>query len=131
VPTKDIWKLPASFTPLWISNAIFLPADASHESHPLSLRRLQRRGQNHLQKEYLWLPSPELAIRRIRQRVKMGGHGIPEIDVRRRFKRSAINLIQIYAPLADTWQIWDNRTKPPSLLLSSEESTLGLLKERL
>ena len=37
---------------------------------------------------YLWLPSPELAIKRIAQRVKMGGHGIPNADVRRRFDRS-------------------------------------------
>lgn len=68
---------------------------------------------------------------RIRQRVKMGGDAISDADVRRRFKRSLINLIQIYAPLADTWQVWDNRAKPPALILSSDTATLSQLKERL
>jgi predicted ABC-type ATPase len=78
---------------------------------------------------YLWLPSPELAIRRIAQRVKMGGHNIPEADVRRRFTRSWKHLIQRYGPLADTWQVWDNRNKPPGLIMSSETSTLSQLEQ--
>ena len=78
---------------------------------------------------YLWLPSPELAIRRIAQRVKMGGHAIPETDVRRRFTRSWTNLIYLYGPLADTWQVWDNRKRPPSLIMSSETSTLSQLEQ--
>jgi predicted ABC-type ATPase len=80
---------------------------------------------------YLWLPSPALAIRRIAQRVKMGGHSIPEADVRRRFSRSWTNLIHLYGPLADTWQVWDNRTEPPGLIMSSETSTLNQLEQRL
>jgi predicted ABC-type ATPase len=80
---------------------------------------------------YLWLPSPELAIRRIAQRVKMGGHDIPEADVRRRFTRSWMHLIQLYGPLADTWQVWDNRNKPPGLIMSSETSTLSQLEQSL
>jgi predicted ABC-type ATPase len=80
---------------------------------------------------YLWLPSPQLAIKRIRQRVKMGGHDIPDADVRRRFARSRTNLIQLYGPLADTWQVWDNQNKPPSLILSSESATLCQLEPLL
>ena len=40
---------------------------------------------------YLWLPSPVLALRRIAQRVKMGGHSVPAPDVKRRFARSLTN----------------------------------------
>ncbi|MGB6223059.1 hypothetical protein [Haloferula sp.] len=80
---------------------------------------------------YLWIPSPELAIKRIHQRVKKGGHPIPDADVRRRFTRSLTNLIHLYGPLADSWQVWDNRNKPPSLIMSSENSTLDELKSRL
>jgi predicted ABC-type ATPase len=76
---------------------------------------------------YLWIPSPSLVIRLIAQRVKMGGYHIPEADIRRRFARSWTNPIHLYGPLADTWQIWDNRNRPPSLLVSSESSTLALL----
>ena len=74
---------------------------------------------------YLWLPTPELAIRRIAQRVKMGGHFIPPTDVRRRFKRSRTNFVGMYAPIADLWTVWDNRPEPPSLLLSSETADLS------
>ena len=84
-----------------------------------------------IETHYLWLPSPELAIRRIAQRVKMGGHAIPEVDVRRRFTRSWTHFIHLYGPIADTWQVWDNRKKPPGLIMSSETSTLSQLEERL
>ncbi len=72
---------------------------------------------------YLWLPSPELAIRRIAQRVKMGGHFIPAADVRRRYKRSISNFINLYAPLANAWTFRKNRTQPPSLLFDSANSS--------
>ena len=80
-------------------------------------RRIKRDGVTlwfaGLEIHYLWLPSPELAIRRIAQRVKMGGHGIPNADVRRRFDRSRRNFTTVYAPLADLWTVWDNQPEPP------------------
>src|SRR3712207_6585578 len=33
----------------------------------------------------LWLRSPELAVERVRQRVRAGGHNIPESVIRRRY----------------------------------------------
>lgn len=73
---------------------------------------------------YLWLPSPELAIRRIAQRVKKGGHFIPENDVRRRFKRSLSNFINLYAELADSWTFRDNTKQSASLLFDSGSASL-------
>ncbi len=60
---------------------------------------------------YVWLRSPELAIRRVRARVKRGGHDIPPEVIRRRYARSAANLFSLYLPLAEragTWRIFDN-----------------------
>lgn len=34
---------------------------------------------------YLWLPSAEHAIQRVKDRVRRGGHDVPEEDVRRRY----------------------------------------------
>lgn len=110
--------------------SIGLESTLSGTTHTKLLHQAKSLGYQ-VELHYLWIPSPDLAIRRIRQRVKMGGHSIPEVDVRRRFKRSLINLIQIYGPLADTWQVWDNRAKPPALILSSETATLSQLNERL
>jgi predicted ABC-type ATPase len=36
---------------------------------------------------FLSLPSADLAVERVAQRVRQGGHAVPEQDVRRRFSR--------------------------------------------
>ena len=68
---------------------------------------------------YLWLPSTALAITRVRNRVKQGGHHVPAKDIRRRFQRSLVHFAGDYAPLADCWALWDNQTSPPRLLADS------------
>jgi predicted ABC-type ATPase len=78
---------------------------------------------------YLWLPSLELAIRRIRQRVKMGGHDIPEANVKRRFTRSLDHFANLYGPLADRWTFHDNSKRPAALLFKSTDSTLAQVRK--
>lgn len=68
---------------------------------------------------YLWLPNPVIALARIRERVKKGGHNVPSADVRRRFHRSLQHFVCDYAPLADRWAVWDNQSSPPILLAES------------
>jgi len=68
---------------------------------------------------YLWLSSPAQAIARVRQRVRMGGHDVPEADIRRRFKRSLAHLVDSYLPLATRWAVWDNRGLPAKRLAFS------------
>ena len=58
-------------------------------------------------------------LRRIRQRVRKGGHDVPEADVRRRFSRSLRYFVKNYVPLAHRWAVWDNQTSPPRLLADS------------
>jgi predicted ABC-type ATPase len=41
--------------------------------------------------------------------VRAGGHHVPAADIRRRFKRSLVHLVEDYLPLATRWVIWDNR----------------------
>ncbi|HYU68508.1 MAG TPA: AAA family ATPase [Burkholderiales bacterium] len=63
---------------------------------------------------YLWLPSPELAVKRVAERVKLGGHGIPEEVIRRRYERSLHNFFRLYRPIADSWLIVDNSSLQPN-----------------
>lgn len=65
---------------------------------------------------YLSLPSADFAVQRVQQRVLAGGHDIPEVDIRRRFARSRTALDNVYKPLVDDWQVWDNSVSPPALL---------------
>ena len=68
---------------------------------------------------YLWLPNPVIAIARVRERVKKGGHDVPVADIRRRFGRSLKHFTCDYAPLADRWAVWDSQPIPPKLVVES------------
>lgn len=57
---------------------------------------------------YLWLNDPDLAVRRVKQRARSGGHDVPEPDIRRRFWRSVQNFDQVYAPQATSWRLYDS-----------------------
>jgi predicted ABC-type ATPase len=57
---------------------------------------------------YFWLSSADLAIERVADRVRSGGHSVPSEDVRRRYDRSISNLRKLYIPLADLWLVFDN-----------------------
>ncbi|OGW77283.1 MAG: Zeta toxin family protein [Omnitrophica bacterium RIFCSPHIGHO2_02_FULL_49_9] len=62
---------------------------------------------------FLWIPSPELAIARIKDRVAEGGHHVPAEDVRRRFARGINNFFNLYESLSNSWMLFDNsKTKP-------------------
>ena len=50
---------------------------------------------------YLALPSLELSILRVAERVAHGGHDVPEGVLRRRFPRSLQLLLNAYAPAVD------------------------------
>jgi predicted ABC-type ATPase len=61
---------------------------------------------------YFSLANPQLAVRRVKLRVSLGGHGVPADVVRRRFGRSLNNFFGLYIPLADEWTLFDNSTPP-------------------
>ena len=70
----------------------------------------------------LQLDSPEAAISRVAQRVRQGGHHIPEDTIRRRFAAGRENFHRLYAPLVDAWALYDNTGRHPVLLDWSEKS---------
>jgi predicted ABC-type ATPase len=107
-----------------------LESTLSGRSQLQVIERAKERGYQ-IEMHYLWIPSPELAIRRISQRVQMGGHFVPDADVIRRYKRSLDNFVNLYVPLADAWVLWDNKSRPPGLLLESPGASLAQLKALL
>jgi len=68
---------------------------------------------------YLKLPSADLAVARVHERVAEGGHHVPEKDIRRRFSRSWKNFEELYRPLADKWIVFDNSGEQPAILNES------------
>jgi predicted ABC-type ATPase len=57
---------------------------------------------------FLWLPSPDIAVARVAERVRSGGHDVPELTVRRRFWAGLRNFFELYQRMAKTWQLVDN-----------------------
>ncbi len=70
---------------------------------------------------YIKLASPDDAIRRVRNRVLLGGHDVPAEDVVRRFHRSIENLPKAVA-MADSYVILDNTGKGYVLVSQGEGS---------
>jgi predicted ABC-type ATPase len=64
---------------------------------------------------FVWLRSADLAVERVRERVRLGGHDVAEGVVRRRYKAGLKNFWKIYKPLADAWFVYDNSESPKTL----------------
>ena len=48
---------------------------------------------------YLWLPTAELAVARVAQRVRTGGHEVPPGTILRRYHAGAVNFRGVSQPL--------------------------------
>lgn len=70
----------------------------------------------------LSLQHPEQAIARVAERVRQGGHDVPEDTIRRRFHAGIANFYALYAPLVDAWVWYDNTCSEPLVLDWSEKS---------
>ena len=57
---------------------------------------------------YFALTNAQLAVRRVKLRVALGGHHVPSDVVKRRFARSLRNFFTLYSPIADEWTLFDN-----------------------
>jgi len=78
---------------------------------------------------FLWLESADLAIQRVKDRVTLGGHFIPDETVLRRYKRSMNNFLNLYIPLADEWAIYNNSSNNLELIAKKENnSAVSILK---
>lgn len=65
---------------------------------------------------FLRLASPELAVARVQQRVREGGHSIPESIIQRRFTTGLRNFDMLYKPIVNQWALYDNSGGEPLLI---------------
>jgi len=78
---------------------------------------------------FLWLPSPELALARVQERVQMCGHNVPEEIVRRRYYAGIRNFFQLYQPLTESWYFYDNSVAGSPNLIASNNKEDGIYIE--
>jgi predicted ABC-type ATPase len=71
------------------------------------LAGLQQDGY-HVHVLFLWLRTADLAVGRVAERVRHGGHDVPADVVRRRYAAGLRNFFGLYMPIVDSWQLLDN-----------------------
>ena len=57
---------------------------------------------------FVFVDSVDVCIARVAERVRKGGHNVPEPDIRRRYNRSIRNFWTLYRELADSWVVLYN-----------------------
>jgi predicted ABC-type ATPase len=58
----------------------------------------------------------------VAQRVKQGGHAVPEEVIRRRFDAGLRNFEDVYKSLVNAWVLYDSSEEVPRVLEWSERS---------
>jgi predicted ABC-type ATPase len=86
---------------------------------------------------FVYLDRPESCIERVRDRVRRGGHHVPEEDIRRRYTRSGANFWRIYREIADYWYVvynsggelqWIATGEPTAIQVQDKSEFLNFLR---
>jgi predicted ABC-type ATPase len=80
---------------------------------------------------FLWIPDAGFSKNRVRERVKHGGHDIPDDAIYRRFPRIMHNLIKIYIPLCDKVSCYDGSKPKPVPVFEQDGKTLRIFIQDL
>ena len=91
-----------------------------------SLLREARTADYRIRLDFLWIPSLSITRDRVAQRVRKGGHHIPEEIQQRRFHLGIRNLAQLYRPLLHEWRLYDNTDGRPRLIARERDDRLEI-----
>ena len=80
---------------------------------------------------FLWVRSVDIALERVADRVKMGGHNVPEDVVRRRYGKGLPNFNGTYRVLSDFWAIYDNSAEVPKMVAFEKNLKLKVVDNQL
>jgi predicted ABC-type ATPase len=80
---------------------------------------------------FLWLKSADLSVSRVVERVKMGGHSVPEETIRRRYRAGLNNFFNLYNPIADSWQFYDNSNRNELTLIAAKANNQSIMIEKV
>ena len=76
---------------------------------------------------YLWISTVELALDRVKDRVREGGHDVPEATIRRRYDRSVRNFFLNYRNFCESWMLLDNSGDEPRIVATQAENKLSII----
>jgi len=78
---------------------------------------------------FVYLNSADTCVERVKERVRRGGHHVPEDDIRRRFARSLTNFWTIYRKIADYWYVVYNSSGEFKRVASGELDAVSIRDE--
>lgn len=87
------------------------------------LREMKAAGYR-IRLDYLWIPDLEITRARVKQRVRKGGHDIPDEVQQRRFGKGLRLLLEHYRPLVHYWRIFDNTGPEAQLVVEEQDGVL-------
>lgn len=102
----------------------------STRSYAKTIEEAHRNGFN-VQLLFFWLPTPETAVERVRQRVEEGGHNIPVDVILRRYSAGIKNLFEIYMPIVDSWMLVENLNNPRIIIAENDGEGIEIHNETL
>ena len=80
---------------------------------------------------FLTLPSADIAIARVAERVRMGGHDVPASTIQRRFVSGIRNFFDLYQPMADTWRVYNTSDTKPRPIASGRGLVIESLTDKV
>ncbi len=105
---------------LLLSNATFaIETTLSSKSYKTKFEQAIKNGYQ-VKLLFFWLPTVEMAIKRVASRVKNGGHNIPQDVIKRRYFRGIENLFKIYIPLCTEWMVFDSSKNEIQMIAKGE-----------
>jgi predicted ABC-type ATPase len=99
----------------------------SSKSYLLKIEKARRAGFR-IVILFFWLNSELLAIRRVKSRVKKGGHSIPTDTIKRRYSRGLTNFFELYISKSDYWSFFDNSNGLVEMVAEGERVSKLILK---
>ena len=89
-----------------------------------SLLQEMREAGYRIRLDYLWIPHLDITRARVKQRVRKGGHDIPDEVQVRRFGKGLRLLLEHYRPLVHDWRLYDNTGSEPHLVAEEQDGVL-------
>lgn len=80
---------------------------------------------------YIWLNNHKLAIQRVNERKKHGGHFVSDEIISRRYYKGIVNFFNIFKGLSDSWYIFDNSNSIPENIASGFGNTEIKIKNNI
>ena len=96
----------------------------SGRGHVAFLKRAKQQGWR-IFLLFVWLSSPQLAVKRVALRVGRGGHNIPEEHIVRRYWKGLANFREGYLPVSDAAAVYDNSAGEGKLV--AEKTSEGMI----